>query len=132
MREITLGQYYQTESVIHRLDPRVKLGGTLLYIISVVFVSEFPGLWGCRYLFGDSHRSFPGTFQIHCKRNESHCLSAADHGGVQSFSDPGYGVSLGLEADGHKGRDCAGGEDGGAAFASDRRFFRYDFDDYAE
>ena len=28
LRDITLGQYYQTESVIHRLDPRVKLGGT--------------------------------------------------------------------------------------------------------
>ncbi len=37
LRDITLGQYYQTESVIHRLDPRVKLGGTLLYIISLFF-----------------------------------------------------------------------------------------------
>lgn len=35
LRDITLGQYYQTESVIHRLDPRVKLGGTILYIISL-------------------------------------------------------------------------------------------------
>jgi len=43
LRDITLGQYYQTESVIHRLDPRVKLGGTLLYIISL-FV--FQGILG--------------------------------------------------------------------------------------
>ena len=35
LRDITLGQYYQTESVIHRLDPRVKLVGTILYIISL-------------------------------------------------------------------------------------------------
>lgn len=35
IRDITIGQYYQTESVIHRLDPRVKLFGTLLFIISV-------------------------------------------------------------------------------------------------
>ena len=39
LREITLGQYYQTESVLHRLDPRVKLLGTLIFIISL-FVSQ--------------------------------------------------------------------------------------------
>ena len=38
LRDITLGQYYQTESVIHRMDPRVKLGGTLLFIISLFFL----------------------------------------------------------------------------------------------
>ena len=35
IRDITIGQYYQTDSVIHRLDPRVKLMGTLVYIISL-------------------------------------------------------------------------------------------------
>ena len=34
IREITIGQYYDEESVIHRLDPRVKLVATLVYIIS--------------------------------------------------------------------------------------------------
>ncbi|MBQ7920489.1 MAG: energy-coupling factor transporter transmembrane protein EcfT [Lachnospiraceae bacterium] len=43
LRDITLGQYYQTESVIHKLDPRVKLGGTLLYIISLFI---FENIWG--------------------------------------------------------------------------------------
>ncbi|MDE6621669.1 MAG: energy-coupling factor transporter transmembrane protein EcfT [Lachnospiraceae bacterium] len=43
LREITLGQYYQADSVIHRLDPRVKLGTTVLFIISL-FV--FDGIWG--------------------------------------------------------------------------------------
>ena len=43
LRDITLGQYYQTESVIHRLDPRVKLGGTLGYIISLFFFRNFLG-----------------------------------------------------------------------------------------
>ncbi|MGN0167966.1 MAG: energy-coupling factor transporter transmembrane component T family protein [Acetatifactor sp.] len=41
LRDITLGQYYQTDSVIHRLDPRVKLAGTLLYIISLFFFHNF-------------------------------------------------------------------------------------------
>lgn len=43
LRDITLGQYYQTESVIHRLDPRVKLAGTLLFIISLFFFQNFLG-----------------------------------------------------------------------------------------
>ena len=43
LRDITLGQYYQTESVIHRLDSRVKLGGTLGYIISLFFFRNFLG-----------------------------------------------------------------------------------------
>ncbi len=43
LRDITLGQYYQTESVIHRLDPRVKLAGTLLFIISLFFFKNFIG-----------------------------------------------------------------------------------------
>ena len=43
LRDITLGQYYQTESVIHKLDPRVKLGGTMLYIISLFLFENVCG-----------------------------------------------------------------------------------------
>lgn len=43
LRDITLGQYYQTESVIHRLDPRVKLAGTVIFIISLFC---FDNIWG--------------------------------------------------------------------------------------
>ena len=43
LRDITLGQYYQTDSVIHRLDPRVKLVATLIFIISLFLVDNFIG-----------------------------------------------------------------------------------------
>lgn len=43
LRDITLGQYYQTESVLHKMDPRVKLGGTILYIISLFCFQNFIG-----------------------------------------------------------------------------------------
>lgn len=43
LRDITLGQYYQTDSILHRMDPRVKLGGTLLFIISLFFFRNFLG-----------------------------------------------------------------------------------------
>lgn len=50
LRDITLGQYYQTQSVVHRLDPRVKLGGTILFIISLFFFQNFLG-YGIAALF---------------------------------------------------------------------------------
>ena len=43
IRDITLGQYYQTESVIHRLDPRFKIIATLFYIAVLFVVDDFRG-----------------------------------------------------------------------------------------
>ena len=45
IRDITLGQYYQTESIIHRLDPRTKLMGTLVYLVSL-FIFTSPAVFG--------------------------------------------------------------------------------------
>ncbi|MDE7058354.1 MAG: energy-coupling factor transporter transmembrane protein EcfT, partial [Lachnospiraceae bacterium] len=39
IRDITLGQYYPAKSMIHQLDPRVKLVTTILYVISL-FVAK--------------------------------------------------------------------------------------------
>ena len=35
IRDITLGQYYDADSVLHKLDPRVKLVFTLFFIVSL-------------------------------------------------------------------------------------------------
>ncbi len=43
LRDITLGQYYQSDSVIHRLDPRVKLVATIVFIISLFVSGSFLG-----------------------------------------------------------------------------------------
>ena len=43
IRDITIGQYYPAQSVLHRLDPRVKLVGTLLYLISLFLFNSIPG-----------------------------------------------------------------------------------------
>ncbi len=42
-REITLGQYYPVDSAVHRLDPRTKLFGTMVFIASL-FVAD--NIWG--------------------------------------------------------------------------------------
>lgn len=41
IRDITIGQYYPADSVVHRLDPRVKLAGTMIYIISLFLFDTF-------------------------------------------------------------------------------------------
>lgn len=43
IRDITLGQYYQTESPIHRLDPRTKIIATMVFIIELFIVDNFIG-----------------------------------------------------------------------------------------
>lgn len=43
IRDITIGQYYPAKSVLHRLDPRVKLVSTLLYLISLFLIKN---IWG--------------------------------------------------------------------------------------
>lgn len=43
IKDITLGQYYQTDSVIHRLDPRVKLVATFGFIISLFVADNLAG-----------------------------------------------------------------------------------------
>lgn len=43
IREITIGQYYPSDSVIHRLDPRTKIIGTILYIITLFVFNKFTG-----------------------------------------------------------------------------------------
>lgn len=43
LRDITLGQYYPVESPIHKLDPRVKLMGTLVFLASLFITKNFIG-----------------------------------------------------------------------------------------
>jgi len=52
LRDITLGQYYPGESAIHRLDPRTKILGTLLYLISLFLVNHFVGFIAALVLLG--------------------------------------------------------------------------------
>lgn len=43
IRDITIGQYYPVDSPIHRLDPRVKLAGTMLFLISLFVFQGYLG-----------------------------------------------------------------------------------------
>ena len=43
LNDITLGQYFPGDSVIHRMDPRMKLILTIAYIVGVFMVGNLPG-----------------------------------------------------------------------------------------
>ncbi len=43
LREMTLGQYYPADSVIHKLDPRVKLFETVIFIIALFNANSIVG-----------------------------------------------------------------------------------------
>lgn len=43
MVDITIGQYYPEDSVIHKLDPRVKLFGTLVFVVMVFMINNVIG-----------------------------------------------------------------------------------------
>lgn len=43
LRDITLGQYYRTESIIHKLDPRVKIIGTFVFLVAIFMVNNAIG-----------------------------------------------------------------------------------------
>lgn len=54
LRDITIGQYYPVDSAIHRLDPRTKLAGTFVFLVSLFITKSIIGyilataaLFGC-------------------------------------------------------------------------------------
>ncbi len=53
LRDITIGQYYDVDSAVHRLDPRTKIVATMIYIIGLFCIKNMLGfalaalgLWG--------------------------------------------------------------------------------------
>lgn len=43
LRDITIGQYYPGNSLLHRLDPRVKFVGTMVFIVSLFLFQGWAG-----------------------------------------------------------------------------------------
>lgn len=41
MRDVAFGQYYPTSSFLHRLDPRTKLIGSIIYIVAIFLCNNY-------------------------------------------------------------------------------------------
>ena len=70
IRDITIGQYYPADSVIHRLDPRTKLVGTMVFIIALFLADNSSSG------FGDWKQQ--GSLPLYCQGIESHSSVIAD------------------------------------------------------
>jgi len=47
MRDVAFGQYYPTDSFIHRLDPRTKLLASIVYIVAIFLCVDYYGYAVC-------------------------------------------------------------------------------------
>ena len=47
IRDITIGQYYNTNSIIHKLDPRTKLNVIIIYLIGVFLSDSYLSYFLC-------------------------------------------------------------------------------------
>ncbi len=45
IKDITIGQYIPGDSFVHKLDPRVKIIISLIYIIDLFIVNNFKGIY---------------------------------------------------------------------------------------
>lgn len=43
IRDITLGQYYPADSILHKLDPRVKLVTTIAFLVALFVADDWVG-----------------------------------------------------------------------------------------
>ena len=43
LKDITIGQYIPGDSFVHKLDPRVKIILSLLYIIDLFLINQYVG-----------------------------------------------------------------------------------------
>jgi len=41
LKDITIGQYYPSDSTIHRLDPRITLIATLIFMVSIFIINKY-------------------------------------------------------------------------------------------
>ena len=51
LKNITLGQYFPGDTVVHRLDPRIKILVALLFLVAVFVVRTMWGFFALAVLF---------------------------------------------------------------------------------
>ena len=85
LTDITLGQYFPGNSYLHRLDPRMKIMGTMIFIFSV-FLANDPLSYAD---YGEVAEASLGNYYFHLRRS--------------CFYDSGQRV-VGLRLDSYYGR----------------------------
>ena len=81
IRDITIGQYYPADSVLHRLDPRTKFIGTFIYLVSLFVADSF---WGyvIATFFGRVDYFIKSTRKIHAQGSEAAVYYSVNYSSV--------------------------------------------------
>lgn len=51
MRDVSFGQYYPSNSFVHKCDPRTKILFLIFYIVAIFFATNFYALGTCAFVF---------------------------------------------------------------------------------
>ncbi len=105
LNDVTFGQYYPTQSFVHKLDPRVKLLALIAYIVMLFIADNFYSLFACaivlavsvaaaRVPLGSVLRSVKAVIFILVF---TAVLNLFFHGGTRLLTPPGWFVKIYLE-----------------------------------
>ena len=81
LRDITLGQYYPADSVVHKLDACKIICDNDIYYCAVYVPGHFGICDHNRYAYFYD-QNFKSTVFVYRKRVKSHCGAAFDYGSV--------------------------------------------------
>ena len=79
IRDITIGQYYPAESLIHKLDPRTKAGRNCWIYCICVFISHLSRICSSNFVSGRNDSVFQGSGEIYFQGTENHLYAASDY-----------------------------------------------------
>ena len=91
IRDITIGQYYPAESRIHRLDPRVKIICTLLFLVSLFIQNSLLGYVIATVFPRRGHTAVKSPAEIYSKGAEAHSDPPSVYRGHESLPHSGRG-----------------------------------------
>ena len=132
IRDITLGQYYPADSVLHRMNPRAKLVGTMVFIISVFVFHTFPGYAVATLFLAGMIIHFQSSAEIYVQGTQSNRHAAADHSRIQYSSDAWKSPLAVGNPSCNRGRSEAGRKNGNPLDLSGHRFFNHDPDNHTK
>ena len=79
LRDITLGQYFPGKSWIHKLDPRIKIIATLLFIIELFIVDNFIGFLIAGIVLGILIAASKVPCKLHNEGTQAHTADSDIH-----------------------------------------------------
>ena len=83
LRDITIGQHFPGNSLVHRFDPRLKLVLTVAYIVLLFAASNPFGAYFVHPLFGSHVQGGKNSGQDDRQKPEAHSAHRAVHGGAE-------------------------------------------------